>query len=149
MTTSIGVQESTRDRLEKAKRELGLASLDAVLNVLVAEHDELKARKASDQLLRSLALKRGELARFAKRHGIRSLSVFGSAIHGDAQRESDLDLLVAFEPGKTPGLLGLGSLQRELSQMLGVSVDLQTAASLSKHIRDRVLAEALEIHAPA
>lgn len=145
MATSIGVQETTRDRLERLKRELGAPSLDAAVALLLEEHGELQARKASDELLRSIIEKRQEIQRFARRHGVRSLSVFGSAIHGDARRGSDLDLLVQFEPARTPGLIALGALQRELSGLLGVPVDLQTPGALSKHIRSQVLAEALEI----
>lgn len=149
VATSIGVQESTRDRLEHLKREAGTPSLDAALVILLEEHEELKTRKASDRLLRAVTGRRRELVRFAKRHGIKSLAVFGSAIHGDARRSSDLDLLVDFEAGKTPGLIGLGALQRELCELLDVPVDLQTPGSLSEHIRSHVLAEALEIHVTA
>lgn len=148
MATSIGVQESTRDRLERLKREVGAPSLEATLATLLAEHEELKARQASDRLLRAVVEHRDEVAAFARRRGIRSLAVFGSAVHGDARPGSDLDLLVEFKPKRTPGLLGLGALQRELSELLGVKVDLQTRGSLSEPIRGRVEAEALEIVAP-
>lgn len=146
MATSVGVEESTRDRLERLKRELGTPSLDAAITILLEEHTELKARRASGRLLQSVLEKRKQLSAFVRRHHIRSLSVFGSALHGDARRDSDLDLLVEFEAAHTPGLIALGSMQRELSGLLGVPVDLQTAGSLSTDIRNRVTAEALEIH---
>ena len=144
--TSIGVQERTRNALERVKREINATSLDATLAALLAEHEELKARQASARLLRSIREKRVELARMAARHGIRSLAVFGSTLHGDARPDSDLDLLAVFEKGRTPGLIAMGSIERELSKLLAVPIDLQTPASLSKHIRDQVLAEALEIY---
>ena len=143
--TSIGVQESTRDLLERLKRDLGAASLDATLVTLLAEHHELKARAASDRLLKAITGKRAAVARFARSGGIRSLSVFGSAVHGDARPGSDLDLLVDFERGRTPGLIRLGALERELSRLLGVPVDLQTPGSLSEPMRSRIRADALEI----
>lgn len=146
MATSIGVQESTRDRLERLKREVGEPSLDSAISVLLREHEQLKAHKASAQLLRSLAEKRSELVRFARRHGIRSIALFGSALHGEVRPGSDLDLLVTFEHAKTPGLIALSAMQRQLSTLLEVPVDLQTPGSLSRHIREAVLAEALEIY---
>jgi predicted nucleotidyltransferase len=148
MATSIGVRESTRNALERLKRDLGLASLDATLMSLLDERKKAPSATASTALL-ALIAHRPALARFAKRRGIRSLRVFGSVLHGEAGRGSDLDLLVEFEPGRMPGLITFGGIERELTNLLGVKVDLQTSASLSKHFRDQVRAEAIEIHAPS
>ncbi len=79
------------------------------------------------------------LARFCRAHGIRRLSLFGSQLKGTARPDSDVDLLVEFEPGRTPGLLGISAMEIELSNLLGGrKVDLRTAADLSRWFRDEV-----------
>lgn len=89
-----------------------------------------------------IRLPRDILAEFCRRHHIRRLSLFGSALHGNLTPESDLDLLVEFEPGHTPGLLGMARLERELSALLGRKVDLRTPGDLSRYFREEVLCEA-------
>ena len=80
------------------------------------------------------------LAQLCRRHHIRKLSLFGSVLAGTARPESDIDLLVEFEPGQAPGLLGLAEIEAELSALLGGRrVDLRTAQDLSQHFRDQVL----------
>jgi uncharacterized protein len=81
------------------------------------------------------------LAAFCRRHHIRRLSLFGSILRSDFGRDSDVDVLVEFEPGHTPGLAFFG-MQDELTNLMGRKVDLHTANSLSKYFRTRVLAEA-------
>jgi uncharacterized protein len=78
---------------------------------------------------------------FCRRHHIRKLALFGSVLRDDFRPESDVDVLVEFEPGRTPGLAFFG-MEIELSEILGRKVDLNTAGFLSKYFRDRVLAEA-------
>jgi len=71
------------------------------------------------------------------------LALFGSALREDFSEESDIDVLVEFEPGHTPGLLGMARLERELSHILGGrKVDLRTPEDLSRYFRDEVLREA-------
>ena len=83
------------------------------------------------------------VARVCRRHHIRTLSLFGSALTGTDRPDSDVDLLVEFEPGKKPGLLGLAAIEAELSVLLGGRpVDLRTAEDLSRHFRDRVVSTA-------
>ena len=82
---------------------------------------------------------------FCRRHRIRRLALFGSAVHGEMTPASDLDVLVEFEPGHTPGL-SFFAVQRELSALLGRSVDLNTANDLSPYFRQEVLAEAEELY---
>ena len=81
------------------------------------------------------------LESFCRRHHIRKLSVFGSALRHDFGPESDIDMLVEFEPGHTPGLAFFG-LQDELSELFGRKVDLNTPAFLSRHFRQDVMREA-------
>ncbi len=75
---------------------------------------------------------------FCRKHRIIRLSVFGSVLRDDFADDSDVDVLVEFEPGKTPGLKFF-TIQDELSQMLGRKVDLVTEKGLSRWIRNEVL----------
>jgi uncharacterized protein len=84
----------------------------------------------------------GDVAPICRRHGIRRLAVFGSRLKGTASADSDLDLLVEFEPSRVPGLLGLSAIEIELTEALGVKVDLRTAQDLSPYFRDEVLRQA-------
>lgn len=80
------------------------------------------------------------LADFCKRHHIRRLSLFGSQLKRTARPDSDIDLLVEFEPDRVPGLLALANMELELSELLaGQRVDLRTAEDLSRYFRDEVL----------
>ena len=81
------------------------------------------------------------VADFCRRHQIRRLAFFGSVLRDDFTLDSDVDVLVEFEPGKTPGFAFFG-MEEELSAVLGRRVDLNTPSSLSKYFRDEVLAEA-------
>jgi uncharacterized protein len=86
-------------------------------------------------------LPRKEIADFCRRHHIRKLAVFGSALHGDSRPDGDLDVSVEFGPGHVPGLAFFG-MEQELSELLGRRVDLNTPQFLSPYFRDEVLAEA-------
>jgi len=86
-------------------------------------------------------LPKQKIADFCRRHHIRKLAVFGSALREDFRPDSDLDVLVEFEPGRTPGLAFFG-MEQELSELLGRKVDLNTPQFLSPYFRDKVLAEA-------
>lgn len=82
------------------------------------------------------------IAEFCRRHHIKKLAVFGSALRSDFRDESDIDVLVEFEPGQTPGL-AFFAMQEELSGILGRKVDLNTSQCLSRYFRDKVLQEAV------
>ncbi|NEO17723.1 MULTISPECIES: nucleotidyltransferase family protein [unclassified Moorena] len=85
-----------------------------------------------------------EIEQFCQRHHIRKLSLFGSVLRDDFTPESDLDFLVEFEAGKTPGLFRLASMEIELSELVeGRKIDLRTPNELSIYFRDRVMAEAM------
>jgi predicted nucleotidyltransferase len=90
---------------------------------------------------------RGCLANYCQANGIRSLAVFGSVLHGNAKTDSDLDLLVEFEPDLHIGFLQLARIENELSDMLGNSVDLRTAEDLSHYFRQQVIDEAEVLYA--
>src|SRR5690606_28488374 len=83
------------------------------------------------------------LARLCQRRGIRKLSLFGSTLKGTARPESDVDLLVEFEPTAAATYLDLATIEAELSELLGGRrVDLRTPAELSRYFREQVLREA-------
>lgn len=84
---------------------------------------------------------REQLVEFCRRHHIRKLAFFGSVLRDDFGPQSDVDVLVEFEEGKTPGFAFFG-MQAELSKILGRKVDLNTPGFLNKYFRDRVLSEA-------
>jgi len=79
------------------------------------------------------------VAAFCKAHDIRRLAFFGSVIRDDFGPDSDVDVLVEFEPGRTPGLLGMSAMEIELGRILGRKVDLRTPADLSRYFRDEVV----------
>ena len=82
------------------------------------------------------------IALFCEARGIKRLAVFGSALRSDFGPESDIDLLVEFEQGRTPGLFGIAGMELELSRMLGRKVDLRTPGDLSRYFRQQVIDEA-------
>ena len=82
-----------------------------------------------------------EIAAFCRRHHIRQLALFGSVLREDFSPDSDLDILVEFEPGHVPGL-SFFVMEEELSQILDHKVDLNTPQFLSRYFRDEVLREA-------
>ena len=85
-----------------------------------------------------------KLSAYAKERGVRltrQLAVFGSALREDFRSDSDLDVLVEFDPKHTPGLAFFG-MEQELSELLGRKVDLNTPQFLSPYFRDKVLEEA-------
>ncbi|MFI5166781.1 MAG: nucleotidyltransferase family protein [Thermoanaerobaculales bacterium] len=89
-----------------------------------------------------LNLDQQAIAAFCRKHHISRLALFGSILHGDARPDSDVDILVEFEAGSAVGLIRLGGIELELSELLGRHVDLRTPGELSPYFRDHVLAEA-------
>jgi predicted nucleotidyltransferase len=85
---------------------------------------------------------REQIATFCVRHHIRKLSLFGSVLTERFGPESDVDMLVEFEPGRVPGYFGLSAMERELGELVGRKIDLRTAAELNRDFRDRVVASA-------
>lgn len=88
------------------------------------------------------------IAEFCRRNHIRKLSLFGSVLRDDFTPESDVDVLVEFEPGATPGW-EIVSMQGELEAILGRAVDFRTVSELSRYFRDEVLSEAETIYVAA
>jgi len=83
-----------------------------------------------------------KIAQFCKKNHIRKLSLFGSVLRDDFRPESDVDVLVEFEPGAVVGLIKLAGMENELARILGKKVDLRTPEDLSIYFRDEVLKSA-------
>jgi predicted nucleotidyltransferase len=84
--------------------------------------------------------RREDILRLARRRGARSVRVFGSVARGEANENSDLDLLVEWEPGRS--LLDHAGLVQDLQELLGTKVHIGTEKSLHWYVRDRILREA-------
>jgi len=90
-----------------------------------------------------LVIDRGQIADFCRRHHIVRLAIFGSALRDDFGPDSDIDVLVDFEPGHVPGFFRLFDLEEELSALFdGRKVDLRTPEDLSRYFREKVVAQA-------
>ena len=90
-----------------------------------------------------------EIDRYCRQNSIRHLKAFGSILgdRDDLREDSDLDLLVEFEPGTRVTLLDMARMERELGELIGFKVDLRTAGDLSRYFRREVLQEAVELRA--
>lgn len=94
-----------------------------------------------------VTLDQQRLAAFCRRNHIRRLALFGSVLREDFSPDSDVDVLVEFDPHHVPGLLGIARMERELSAILGGrKVDLRTAEDLSRYFRQDVLEEAQVVY---
>ena len=90
-----------------------------------------------------IELHKEQIASFCRERHIRRLAIFGSALRSDFRPDSDIDLLVEFEPDHIPGLFGIARMERELSALCGGrKVDLRTPEDLSRYFRQHVLEEA-------
>jgi len=98
--------------------------------------------------LAGLTVDERALGILCRRYRVRRLAVFGSALRGELRPESDVDILVEFEPGAAIGLRFI-TLQTQLSDLFGRRVDLLTAGFLSPHFRPRVLREAVPLYEAA
>lgn len=90
----------------------------------------------------NIEVPREEIAAFCRRNRIRRLALFGSVLRDDFRPDSDVDILVEFEPDARIGLIGLSGLELQLSELLHRKVDLRTPADLSRYFREAVVAAA-------
>lgn len=91
-----------------------------------------------------LKLPQEAIAQFCQSHHIRKLSLFGSVLRSDFSADSDVDVLVEFDPEHIPGLIRLAGMELELTQLFQRKVDLRTAEDLSPYFRQEVLDSAVE-----
>src|SRR3990172_9288008 len=89
-----------------------------------------------------IAIDRVKIAEFCRRRHVRKLSVFGSVLDDNFRPDSDVDVLVEFEAGHPVGLIRMAGLERELSEIVGRTVDLRTPAEISPHFRQEVVESA-------
>ena len=89
-----------------------------------------------------ISIPKDRIAEFCVRNRVRRLSLFGSVLREDFGPDSDVDILVEFEPGTRVGLIRLSGLEIELGNIVGRKVDLNTPGFLSKYFRDQILTEA-------
>jgi predicted nucleotidyltransferase len=87
------------------------------------------------------------LAEVCRRYSVKELSLFGSAVRGELRRESDIALMVEFEPGVRVGLIKFESLVEELTALTGRSVDLVTKRGLKPWVRPQVFKDVRVIYA--
>jgi predicted nucleotidyltransferase len=83
-----------------------------------------------------------QLADFSMQHHIRKLALFGSILRDDFGPDSDIDILVEFEPEHVPGFFDLMKMEEELSSLFGRTVDLRTPQDLSRYFREEVIENA-------
>ncbi len=114
----------------------------------MAENSDRQVRKGSrGSASARIDLRRRTIAEFCRRHHIRWMALFGSVLRDDFTPESDVDVLVEFEPDHVPGLMGLAGIEIELSEHLGHHrVDMNTPRMVSKYYRNEVLEEAEVIY---
>lgn len=89
-----------------------------------------------------ITISRERIAEFCRKRHIRKLSFFGSVISEHFTQDSDVDVLVEFEPGQIVGLIRLADIEIELSEIIGRKVDMRSPADLSRYFREEVLSSA-------
>jgi predicted nucleotidyltransferase len=112
------------------QRENGILSVKGVIENEMTATEMIKAR-------------RDEILAVAHRHGAYHVRIFGSTARGEVAADSDIDILVAMEPGRS--LLDVIDLGDELQELLGRKVDVLTEGGLSPYLRDRINAEAVAL----
>jgi len=102
---------------------------------------------SAPDIARRIRVPKDKIAAFCRRNHIQELAFFGSVLRDDFGPESDVDVLVEFEPGHKVGLIRLAGFERELSAILGRKTDMRTAADLSKYFRDEAVRSAEVVYA--
>ena len=87
----------------------------------------------------NLKIPKDKIGEFCKKNHIRKLSLFGSALRDDFKPDSDVDVLVEFDPDHIPGFITLAGMEIKLGEMMGRKVDLRTAQDLSPYFRQEVI----------
>jgi hypothetical protein len=92
---------------------------------------------------KTLREKRDQILAIAKQHGARNVRVFGSLARGEGKRDSDLDVLLELEPGRS--LLDIVAIKQDLEDLLNTKVDVVTETAVSPYIRDQILRQAISL----
>jgi uncharacterized protein len=93
----------------------------------------------SSTVLKNIIVPDREIALFCQRNHIQKLAFFGSVLRSDFSKDSDIDILVEFDPEHIPGLIRFSAMELELSSLFQRKVDLRTAEDLSPYFRQKVL----------
>jgi predicted nucleotidyltransferase len=92
---------------------------------------------------KTLKEKRDQILAIARQHGARNVRVFGSLARGEGKRDSDLDVLLELEPGRS--LLDIVAIKQDLEDLLNTKVDVVTETAVSPYIRDQILRQAISL----
>ena len=104
---------------------------------------------SKEVILERFSLGSEQIEGFCRKHYIYRLALFGSVLRDDFTPESDIDVLVEFDPDHIPGLITLAGMEIELSDLIGGRrVDMKTPLSISRYFRDEVLEEAEALYVP-
>lgn len=93
--------------------------------------------------LEQVRQRRSDIEQVARRHGAYNVRVFGSVARGEAGPDSDLDVLVRFEAGRS--LLDLVGVQQDLEELLGCKVDVVSEGGISPYLKDEIVGEAIPL----
>ena len=93
--------------------------------------------------IEELKEKRGQILTVAKRHGARTIQVFGSLARGESRRDSDVDFLIELEPGRT--LLDIVAIKQDLEDLLQRKVDVVTEDAVSPYLKDEIVTQAISL----
>lgn len=95
-----------------------------------------------NKLQQNIQIPEAAIEAFCRRHHVRQLAFFGSVLSDQFRSDSDVDILIEFDPDHIPGLIGFLSMEMELAKLMGRKVDLNTPQSISPYFRDQVTKEA-------
>ncbi len=150
LAARAGVAQPVISAYESGRREPSLPMLTKLIEatghrmrIQLLQSPDARPGLPDSRLGRRLRRQRRAVLDIAAARGARNVRVFGSVARGDEHIESDVDLLVDLERGV--GLVGLAGLTRELTELLGVPVDVIPADTLKERFRDEVLAEAIPL----
>src|SRR5258708_35462743 len=99
-----------------------------------------------DNQLTNSSIPQDQVRAFGKRHCILKLALFGSVLRTDFRPDSDVDVLVEYEPEANVTYLDMASQEIELEKMIGRKVDLRESGELSRYFRDKVVATAVSLY---
>lgn len=137
-----GTSQSAVNRYERGAAVPTLATLERLL-IACGRELTLSSRRLPSDPAHGVRVHAGRLLDTAAKYGVRNIRVFGSAARGTAGPQSDIDLLVDLDPGRT--LLDLVGFGREASEILARPVDVATVGMLKERIRERVLTDAVPL----
>jgi uncharacterized protein len=144
LADAIFLDRTAVSKIESGQRHVSSMELASIAKSLSRPIQSFFDEKAPvGDPLSLVRRKRTAILRIARKHGARSIRVFGSAARGEATQESDIDFLVEMEPGR--GLFAQAAMLLELQDLLGRDVDVVTVDGLRERIRERVLDEAMAV----